>query len=103
MIEPFLRELRQHFRVTTRARLQEMRAQLAAVERDPSQLEPLSRHFHGLSGLGFTYGFPRVSELGEEGESGILPVLRHGAPLTAALVQRWRAIVEEVEKEVAGP
>ncbi|HET8798180.1 MAG TPA: Hpt domain-containing protein [Thermoanaerobaculia bacterium] len=102
MTLPFLEELRPHFRAATRERLRQMRAQLDALAADPAQAEPLLRNFHALTGLGGTYGFPRLSELGDEAEETLLAVVRRGAPLTPELERRWREIVEEMEREVGG-
>jgi hypothetical protein len=43
--------------------------------------------------MGATYGFPRVSELGDEGEG-----LFHSPPEIA--VPRWRELVDEIEREL---
>lgn len=58
--------LREHFRRSTEERLREMRSLLETLDDDATQR--LTRHFHALSGLGATYGYPRISELGDEGE-----------------------------------
>ena len=77
--------LRAHFRESTGERLREMVALLDSLDRDASARERLHRHFHALSGLGATYGYPRVSELGAEGEST-------GDPA------RWRELVDAVAR-----
>jgi chemotaxis protein histidine kinase CheA len=77
-------ELRVHFRESTANRLRAMTALLDALERRPDDAdvrEQLGRHFHALSGLGATYGYPRISELGEEGERATDPA-------------RWRELVD---------
>ncbi|HEX2831544.1 MAG TPA: response regulator [Thermoanaerobaculia bacterium] len=100
MSEPLLTELQARFRETTRARLQDMRTQLARLESDPSDaeaLQRLSRAFHALSGLGGTYGFPRISELGDEAEG----TLAQGtSPVPAELFPRWRTILDAVAEEI---
>lgn len=75
--------LRAYFRESTAERLREMTALLDAIDRDPDAREHLQRHFHALSGLGATYGYPRVSELGDEGERTNDPA-------------RWRELVDAV-------
>ena len=81
-----------------------MRELLAALERDRADaeaLQKLARHFHALAGLGATYGYPRVSELGDEGEGAILPMTRSGIVPPAELVARWRELVDGVAALVA--
>jgi len=80
--------LRAHFRESTTERLREMRELLDALDNDALDLDPdarerLERHFHALSGLGATYGYPRISELGDEGERSSDPA-------------RWRELVDAV-------
>ena len=76
-------ELRAHFRESTAERLREMRSLLDSLDDDAR--ERLARHFHALSGLGATYGYPRISELGEEGERTNDPA-------------RWRELVDAVAR-----
>lgn len=104
MTDPLQQELQARFRETTRVRLQDMATQLETLERDPahlSALQALSRAFHALAGMGGTYGFARVSELGDEAEASILPLMRQRASVPPALVQRWREILDEVTAEIA--
>ena len=75
--------LRAHFRESTTERLREMRSLLDALDDDAR--ERLARHFHALAGLGATYGYPRISELGDEGERTNDPV-------------RWRELVDAVDR-----
>ncbi len=105
MSDPFLWELRGRFRETTRIRLDEMASLLAALERDPRDAESLrnlARHFHGLAGMGGTYGFPRVSELGDEAEGALLPLVKRGASPGAPLVARWKEMIAEIADELRG-
>jgi HPt (histidine-containing phosphotransfer) domain-containing protein len=83
--DPLMGELRVRFRETTAARLREMRSLFDALDRDPTASDSLARHFHALSGLGATYGYPRVSELGEEGEH-------------TTDVARWRELVDAIAR-----
>jgi len=91
-----LLELRERFRETVRARLAEMAPLLDAT--DVESVRALARHFHAFAGLGGTYGFPRISELGDEGEASILPVLRCGTEPTGATIARWRALCAQIER-----
>ena len=67
--EEILATLREEFRVNTRQRLDEM-ARLAdeVAGGNASSCIDLRRHFHGLAGLGGTYGYNTVSEIGRAGE-----------------------------------
>ena len=81
-------ELRAHFRETTQVRLREMYVLLETIEHADA-VDKLLRHFHALAGLGATYGYPRISELGDEGEG-----------LTVRDAQRWRELVDEVARQL---
>ena len=85
MSDELMASLRAHFRESTAERLREMRALLDALQHEPGARERLERHFHALSGLGATYGYPRISELGDEGERTDDPA-------------RWRELVDAVER-----
>jgi diguanylate cyclase (GGDEF)-like protein len=104
MTDVLLQNLRVRFRETARVRMQEMFVQLDAIERDPHDspvVRQLAHHFHGLAGLGATYGYPRVSELADEGEATILPLAKNGVPPPLALVGRWRWLVEAMAEEIS--
>ena len=75
--------LREYFRESTEERLREMRALLDALDDDAR--ETIARHFHALSGLGATYGYPQISELGDEGERTNDPA-------------RWRELMDAVAR-----
>ena len=80
-----------------------MASLVAALERDPADgaaLQRLARHFHGLAGMGTTYGFPRVTVLGDEAEGAILPLVKHGGAPDMQLVARWKEIVGEMDQEL---
>ena len=87
-----MNELRDRYRENARPRFAEMRAALDALP-DEDALQTLKRHFHAFAGMGATYGFPRVSELGDEGEG----LFR--SPAETA-VPRWRELVDEIEREL---
>lgn len=95
-----LGDLRAFFRESARARISEMRALLERDRLDAEAVRTLARHFHAFAGLGATYGFPRVSDLGDEAEALILPVERGREPLTNELVARWRELVEVIAREL---
>jgi diguanylate cyclase (GGDEF)-like protein len=109
MTDSLLAELRGRFREAARIRLVEMTVLLGCLERDLSDaaaLQQLAKHFHALAGMGGTYGFPRVTELGDEAERVMAPLMRRGGTPDAALVARWwelaQAIGKELEKEPEG-
>ena len=98
-----LQELRVHFRQATAVRLGEMTALLDTLERDLNDAQAryeLARHFHALAGLGATYGYRKVSDLGDEGEGSMLEIDRGRAALTGETLARWRQLVEAVEVEL---
>lgn len=103
MSDALLWDLRGRFRETSRIRLDDMASLLAALERDPEDAESLrdlARHFHGFAGMGGTYGFPRISELGDEAEAEILPLLKRSAAPVPPLIARWKEIVAEIAGEL---
>lgn len=103
MTDTLLEDLRGRFRETSRVRLEEMASLIAALERDPRDgeaLRQLAKHFHGLAGMGGTYGFPRVSELGDEAEAELLPLVRDGASPDAASIARWKSLLAEISRDL---
>jgi len=103
MSDPLLEELRGRFRETARVRVCDMAALLDQLESDPSDaaaLRLLGRHFHGLAGMGGTYGFPRISVLGDEGESAILTLTKDAGAPDAAAIAWWRELVREIDGEL---
>lgn len=95
-----MQELRAHFRESARERLEQIAPLLDAVAHDADALQQLARHFHALSGLGATYGYPRISELGDELEGSILPLAKRGEAPAAELIARWAEVVEEMRREL---
>lgn len=79
--------------------LQERLDRLAAAPDDAALLHELRAGFHGLAGSGTTYGFPRVSALGAEGERICLGGHR-GRPVSAERLAHLRAIVDELRREL---
>jgi HPt (histidine-containing phosphotransfer) domain-containing protein len=92
-------ELRGHFRESSRTRLTELRAALERLP-DTDAMQTVATHFHAFAGMGGTYGFPRVSELADAAEEQTIPHLRSGASPDAATVARWRALADEIEREL---
>jgi hypothetical protein len=101
--DPLMDELRVRFRATTEIRLQEMGVLLDALDRDAgdkASLQKLALHFHALSGMGATYGYPGISRLGEEGESALLPLAAANATFSDR--GRWRGLVADIARELRG-
>jgi hypothetical protein len=96
MTEHLLEELRARFRETMAIRLREMEALLETLAREPANgdaVARIGRHFHAMVGLGATYGFPLISQLGDEGEASSLILGRTGSPVTPHLHARWCELV----------
>jgi hypothetical protein len=85
MSDELMARLRAHFRESTTERLREMTSLLDVLDRDAGARERLQRHFHALAGLGATYGYPRISELGDAGERSDDPA-------------RWRELMDAVAR-----
>ena len=103
MSDSLLAELRGRFREAARIRLVEMTVLLGCLERDLSDeaaLEQLSRHFHALAGMGGTYGFPRVTELGDEVERVMVPLMKRRGTPDAAMVAYWWELVQAMGREL---
>ncbi|HEY0144191.1 MAG TPA: response regulator [Thermoanaerobaculia bacterium] len=99
-----LESLRIRFRTSTAARLAEMQALVEALTCDAgdrASLDALARHFHGLAGLGTTYGYPSISTLADEGEAIAVPLSRRGGMPEAALIERWRELIAAIGAELA--
>jgi diguanylate cyclase (GGDEF)-like protein len=106
MSDSLLADLRDRFREGARTRLVELTVLLGCLERDRGDLaalQQLGRHFHAFAGMGGTYGFPRVSELGDRAETSIVALLNSGAAPDAVTIAEWwgqmDAIGREIEKD----
>jgi HPt (histidine-containing phosphotransfer) domain-containing protein len=92
-------ELRAYFVEGSRARLTELRAAFDRLP-DAEAMQIVARHFHAFAGMGGTYGFTRVSELGDAAEETTIPLFRSGAQPDPATVARWRELADEIEREL---
>jgi diguanylate cyclase (GGDEF)-like protein len=108
--EEGLRALRDHFVAGCDARFRRMEEVLAALDADPSDahaLRDLMLQFHGFSGSGSTYGFPRVTVLGLEGERLCEALTRARVPAGERERERCRELLasvrQELEVELAEP
>ena len=96
------RELREQFAEGAGERLAAIDAALDRLFVEPGDAESLSElrvRFHGLSGTGATFGFPRVSVLGVEGEHACDAVVEAGRPPTSEEIRAWRRLVQEVREQ----
>jgi chemotaxis protein histidine kinase CheA len=104
MNDELMAELTEQFRVNTIERLDAMRALVARFETDRGNQETLTaihRHFHGLAGLGGTYGFPLVSEIAADVETACDDVLAATLP-DDAFIEMLRRAIESIAREVGG-
>jgi diguanylate cyclase (GGDEF)-like protein len=99
--EAALRDLRRQFVRGTGDRLSRIETAIARLAAGPDRpsLEALRREFHGLSGSGSTYGFPRATSLGLEGEASCDRLLARDAEPGSAELQRWNGILRELREE----
>jgi hypothetical protein len=96
-------ELREYFLTGARSRVDEMRdllARLTGDTHDAAAFELLGKHFHWMAGLGGTYGFARISKLGDEAEAAIIPMRRAGAFPSESDTAAWSAIVDGIAAEL---
>src|ERR1019366_5923263 len=90
------RELREQFAEGAGERLAAIDAALDRLLVEPGDAESLSElrvRFHGLSGTGATFGFPRVSVLGVEGEHACDAVVEAGRPPTSEEIRAGGRLV----------
>lgn len=99
--EDILRSLRDEFRENTRVRLVEMSALLERIAEAPdsTSARELGRNFHGLAGLGGTYGYQSVTALSREGEdlceAGVTSAASIDCSRLAAIVESIAEAIEE--------
>jgi diguanylate cyclase (GGDEF)-like protein len=104
--EDTLAELRGQYLAEAEAKLVDagsLLERIAADGAEPGLLESLVRRFHGFAGSGASYGFPRVSTLGSEGESLLRPRLASGAPPRPEELARARSILAALREELTRP
>jgi chemotaxis protein histidine kinase CheA len=99
-------ELRAYFESSARQRLADLDLLLPRAAHDREALQTVARHFHAFAGLGGTYGYARISELGDAAEEVLVPLLRSermpDADLIASL-QRIAADIEGILPRPCGP
>jgi diguanylate cyclase (GGDEF)-like protein len=97
--EEAIRELRGEYIRESTGKLANMESLLALLSTTPSDrnaLQELLRRFHGFAGSGATYGFPRVSAIGLEGEKICRATLEEDAPASPESVEHWRGLRDEL-------
>jgi diguanylate cyclase (GGDEF)-like protein len=100
--EEAIRELRGEYIRESRGKLAHMEGLLALLTNAPSDRDPLQdllRRFHGFAGSGATYGFPRVSAIGLEGEKICRAIAEDERPATPQSLERWRALHAELKSQ----
>src|SRR5215831_12502873 len=101
--EDALRGLRVQFVAGCRERFDRIEEFLSELEARPSNaraLRDLMIQFHGFSGSGSTYGFPRVTILGFEGEGLCEALLKAGRAVEEGDLARCRALAEALKSEI---
>jgi diguanylate cyclase (GGDEF)-like protein len=103
--ESTLRELREHYVRGSGKRLEQLSFDLVRLSENPADLEALralKRIFHGLSGSGTTYGFPRITALGQRGERICDQFLcTDQVPAPEHLIE-WQELCRELVSEFEG-
>jgi diguanylate cyclase (GGDEF)-like protein len=103
--EDALRDLRERFVRGSDDRLARIEQLLDLLTADPADaraLRDLMIQFHGFSGAGSTYGFPRVSALGNEGERLCDALLKEKVGPQKRDQERWRSLLESLRRELRG-
>jgi CheY-like chemotaxis protein len=104
-LEVTLQRLRKQFIRGSGERLIRIATDLDHLQADRTNSEALRElrtEFHGFSGLGGTYGFPRVTAFGRAGEQQCDAFLSSGTALADADLAAWRTLFEELRDEIGG-
>lgn len=72
---------------------------LESTAADGDALDEIRQSFHKLSGSGATYGFPRVSELGLQGELACDVIRKRGGLVDRDDVEELRVLVAALRSE----
>lgn len=72
---------------------------LESTAADGDALDEIRQSFHKLSGSGATYGFPRVSELGLQGELACDVIRKRGGLVNRDDVEELRVLVNALRSE----
>jgi diguanylate cyclase (GGDEF)-like protein len=96
--------LRAQFVRRSQAKIEVAGGLLTALERDPGDtrsLQDLMRFFHGLAGVGSSFGFPRVTGVAKEGELGCLALLRGEARPSSSELENWSRLLVALTHELS--
>jgi chemotaxis protein histidine kinase CheA len=72
---------------------------LESTEADGEALDEIRQSFHKLSGSGATYGFPRVSEIGLQGELACDAIRKRAGLVRCDDVDALRQLVDALRRE----
>jgi len=72
---------------------------LESTEADGEALDEIRQSFHKLSGSGATYGFPRVSEIGLQGELACDAIRKRAGLVRRDDVDALRQLVDALRRE----
>ena len=81
-------------------RIEQFLSQLEADPADAGALRDLMFQFHGFSGSGSTYGFPRVTVLGLEGERLCQALLKEAQKASERERDRFRTLLDSLREEI---
>jgi diguanylate cyclase (GGDEF)-like protein len=101
--EKTLQTLRDQFLQGSVARLERIESDLGRLGSDPGDsqaLADLRLAFHGFSGLGGSYGFPKVTMLGRDGERQCDALGAEAREPGKADVAAWRALLDGLRSEL---
>ena len=99
-----MEELRPEFLRRTRTRLDEAARLLALLRSAPATLPPLQellRFFHGVAGVGTSFGFPRATALAKEGELECMALLHDRVCPSAVEIDNWTKLLAALAHELA--
>jgi len=104
--EATMQGIRKQFLLGSGARLARIASDLGRLGSNASDrgaLDDLRLAFHGLSGLGGSVGFPRVTTLGLDGEQQCDALVAGGARPGAAELTALRSLLDALREELAPP
>jgi diguanylate cyclase (GGDEF)-like protein len=104
-LEKMLRGFREQFVRGSGERFSRVALRLTRLEEDPTDVEALRDlrlEFHGFCGLGGTYGFPQVTQLGLLGEKQCDALLSAGAAPGEADLGSWRLLSGKLRSQITG-
>src|SRR5262245_17562193 len=100
--EGTFRNLREQYVRGAEQRLENIAESLEKLRQSPQDaiaLEDLKRHFHGLSGSGTTYGYPKVSAIGLEGEQSCQALIKVSGIPSGNDMDGWQNLLDSLRNE----